>query len=247
LSIRLHPQTRTRRASLDNMGRLQEARADDPVGGAVSQTRQYNALSQLSSSSLPFRAGQTSYANTYDYVGSRPSLVTLAQGGTIQYSYDLNTATVTNTDGKRRKYGYQEDGKVSQVLEEDSAGGLTVATNYAYDKLSRLQTITQGSQTRTFTYDALGRLKTEKHPESSAAGSSYSYTYDANSNILTKTDARGITTTFVYDELNRVTSKSYSDGTPPVTYFYDSQPAGSPISIQNPVGRLTKRPQQRVG
>ena len=39
---------------------------------------------------------------------------------------------------------------------------------------------------------------------------SMKYTYDENSNLLTKTDSRGtngITTTYVYDVLNRVTSR----------------------------------------
>jgi YD repeat-containing protein len=93
-----------------------------------------------------------------------------------------------------------------------------------------------GVQTRSFTYDDIGRLKSETHPESGTA----TYSYDANSNLHIKTEARGISTTFTYDELNRVISKIYSDGTPSVSYFYDSQPAESPISIQNPIGRLTR-------
>ena len=79
-------------------------------------------------------------------------------------------------------------------------------------------TVTQGSQTRTFTYDSLSRLRTAANPESGTIA----YTYDDNSNLLTKVDARNITTTYVYDSINRVTSRSYSDGTPTVTYSYDT-------------------------
>lgn len=43
------------------------------------------------------------------------------------------------------------------------------------------------------------------------------YVYDDNGNLTSKTDARGVVTTYGYDSLNRVTSRSYSDGTPPVT------------------------------
>ncbi len=102
--------------------------------------------------------------------------------------------------------------------------------------MSRLITITQGVQTRSFRNDSIGRLKTERHPESGRT----TYSYDLNSNVATKIDARGSTTTFTYDQLNRVTLMTYSDGTPSVSYFYDSQPAGSPIAIKNPVGRLTE-------
>ncbi|MGH9655852.1 MAG: RHS repeat domain-containing protein [Bryobacteraceae bacterium] len=40
--------------------------------------------------------------------------------------------------------------------------------------------------------------------------------------MTSRTDARGVTTTYAYDALNRLTGKSYSDGTPTVTYAYDT-------------------------
>src|SRR6185503_19413157 len=68
------------------------------------------------------------------------------------------------------------------------------------------------------------------------------YAYDANSNLLTKLDARGITSTYVYDPLNRVTSRTYTDSTPAVAYKYDSQslPVGAPSGFNrgSSVGRL---------
>ena len=66
-------------------------------------------------------------------------------------------------------------------------------------------------------YDWLGRLTSETHPESATT----SYTYDANGNVATRTDARGVVVTSGYDALNRVTSRSYSDGTPSATFGYD--------------------------
>jgi RHS repeat-associated protein len=55
------------------------------------------------------------------------------------------------------------------------------------------------------------------------------YTYDANSNLQTRTDPRGVVTTCVYDSLNRVSSVSYDTtnapgaaATPNVSYSYDS-------------------------
>src|SRR6185503_17325823 len=71
------------------------------------------------------------------------------------------------------------------------------------------------------------------------------YTYDANSNLKTKQDARLITTTYNYDALNRVTSRTYtgdSQNTPAVSYVYDSQalPTGAPSGFNRgaSVGRL---------
>jgi RHS repeat-associated protein len=47
------------------------------------------------------------------------------------------------------------------------------------------------------------------------------YTYDAGGNLLTRTDARNVVTTYAYDNLNRNTVTTYSDATPEVKRFYD--------------------------
>jgi YD repeat-containing protein len=63
----------------------------------------------------------------------------------------------------------------------------------------------------------VGRLLQAMNPESG----NVSYSYDGLSNVLTRTDNRGIQTAFNYDALSRILSKSYSDGTPAVAYSYD--------------------------
>ena len=49
----------------------------------------------------------------------------------------------------------------------------------------------------------------------------WTYTYDAQGNLLTQTSATN-TTTLTYDGLNRVISKSFSDGSPAVSFTYDT-------------------------
>lgn len=127
-------------------------------------------------------------------------------------------------------------------------------TKYSYDGLGNLTCAVQkGMDTspfticsaapatwrpRSFSYDSLARLLTTYNPESGQT----SYQYDSNSNLISKTDARGVTINYnpassPIDALNRVTMKTYSDGTPSVTYHYDQNCCG--VTSLNPVGRLT--------
>jgi RHS repeat-associated protein len=74
------------------------------------------------------------------------------------------------------------------------------------------------SQTRTFSYNSLGRLMTTTNPESGVT----SYTYFDGGSLKTRTDARNAMVTLSYDGRKRVKSKVYSGvATPNVTYCYD--------------------------
>src|SRR5262249_4577682 len=77
------------------------------------------------------------------------------------------------------------------------------------------------------------QLLTASNPESGTI----TYAYDADGNVMTKTDARGIISTYSYDTLNRILGKSYSDGTLGAGYLYDQTGVWGPAET-NTVGRL---------
>ena len=117
---------------------------------------------------------------------------------------------------------------------------------YAYDTLDNPAGVTQGSQTRTYTHDLLSRLTSAITPESGTTN--FYYTTSGGglctgdpSAVCRRTDARGITTTYAYDALNRLTQKSYSDGTPTASFYYDQTGTGlwGNPTLANPKGRLT--------
>ncbi len=95
----------------------------------------------------------------------------------------------------------------------------------------------------------LGRLTSAATPEANNNARSFSYSNSGAlcagdpSAVCIRTDERGITTTYAYDALNRLTSKSYSDGTPTASFAYDETTAtlGSWTSptLAYPKGRLT--------
>jgi RHS repeat-associated protein len=221
------------RMDLNNMGRLKE----ETALGNIKQDQTYNIAGAVKDSSIPHISGQTAYRISYSTGGVYQQSVNFPDSQSITYYNGPDWVKMQRNDGPQRVYYYQEDGKVRQVMEQDPiTGELNVGTDYVYDALGRLTLISQGVQTRSFTYDSLGRLLTETLPETGTT----SYIYDENSNVISRTDSRGVTTTNTYDELDRITYRSYTDGTPAVSYFYDSQPGDSPITILNPVGRLTK-------
>ena len=144
-------------------------------------------------------------------------------------------------------------GQVTRVDEPDGANDLgditspTQATSYTYNTNGNLVKVTQGQQNRYFLYDSLGRLLRVRQPEQGTNSSlilsdpvtgnslwSTGSTYDANGNVLSTLDAKGVLITQTYDNLNRPLTSAYSDGTPPVTYEYDNQ------NIANSIGKMTK-------
>lgn len=75
-----------------------------------------------------------------------------------------------------------------------------------YDERDNLRIVTQSVQQRTFLYDGLGRLTSATTPEAGAVN----YTYNVYNLVSTRTDARGVVTTYTYDTLNRVKTISYN-------------------------------------
>jgi RHS repeat-associated protein len=154
--------------------------------------------------------------------------------GTVLSQVDANTSTVTDQAGKQRRSITNGIGQLIRVDEPDDSGNLgsigspVQPTSYSYDTLNNLVQVNQGVQVRTFGYDSLSRLRQANNPESGQIN----YNYDNNGNLINKTDARGVVTNYVYDNINRVTSRNYSDGTPTVSYVYDNLP--------NAKGRLTQ-------
>jgi YD repeat-containing protein len=144
-----------------------------------------------------------------------------------------------------------------QVTEPNSA-----KTYYNYDLLDDLTCVAQDGgngggpsstcqnsavwRQRSFAYDNLAHLLSAANPETGTT----SYAYDYNGNVSTKQDARPITVSYGYDTINRVWSKSYSDGATPISFYqYDTatngvgqlanawtQPTGSTINTSFAAG-----------
>src|ERR1700728_2040538 len=257
-------------AAFDGMGHTVETMlSSDPQGTDYTVTsydgsgRPYQTYNPTRCSTPTTNCGETTWGfttYTYDALG-RTKQVAEPDGSEVSTSYSGNCSLVTDEAENQRRSCSDALGRMTQVFEAPNTTGYNYATVYAYDALNDLLSVTQkgGSssnwRTRSFVYDSLSRLTSVMNPESGTIG----YTYDANGNLSTKTApspnqssaSQTATTTYGYDALNRLTSKSYVDtynlATPPVTYGYDganitcATPVGYhlPSEEANPIGRRT--------
>ena len=136
---------------------------------------------------------------TYDAVGNRTSEIK-DDGSIVTYTYNaanlLKTmiTTVGNEIQQSDTYTYYLDGNVESIKDKNNA-----------------ETI--------YTYDSLGRIKSEKIALDETNQCMISYTYDSAGNRATK-ESNGTTTTYTYDENNRLTTEATS--VQAKTYTYDA-------------------------
>ncbi|MGE3468303.1 MAG: RHS repeat domain-containing protein, partial [Pyrinomonadaceae bacterium] len=237
------------RETHDQLGRtiLSERNENGSSNYSIFVQTAYNTPARTVSATNPYRSGDTVYwsQTTSDTLGRMVSAQG-PDGSMVTTAYDANRTLVTDQAGKKRLSVVNAIGQLKEVWEITPTDQWTQAvsfpgqnfstgykTSYGYDPLSNLTSVTQGDQTRSFSYSSLSRLTSAYNPESGTIN----YQYDNNGNLRSKTDARGVLTTYVYDALNRLTSRSYSGGgitTPNVTYTYENP------AISNSKGRLTK-------
>ncbi|MBB5344471.1 RHS repeat domain-containing protein [Tunturibacter empetritectus] len=247
--------------SYDGLGRLSTTILTDP-GGNITVTRDYDPMGRLLHVSNPFRTiteltyGITTYG--YDPL-SRKILQTQPDNSTQSWLYNANSVIFTDESGNQWKRTNDGLGRLKQVLEPSATSPTpTLETDYSYDSLNNLVGVYQKGagnelpRVRSFTYDSLSRLICASNPESSsvpcptAATSSLpqgvvSYSYDADGNVITKTDARGLSVIYAYDALNRLLSKTPSPQNG-ATYLYnydEKTVAWNTFALTNTIGRLS--------
>ena len=215
--------------------------------GNIFVEKEFDAEGRVKRVSNPFRAGESKVwtTNVYDEA-SRVREVILQDGSTVKTDYGVSisgvvgiTKQITDQAGKKRKGISDALGRMVRVIEDPA--GQALNTDYVFDTLGNLRKTTQGEQNRYFMHDSLGRLLYAKQPEQDTRSSfvatdpitgntawSVKYEYDDNGNITRTTDAGGIYIDGIYDNLNRLKVRDYSDPeTPDVSFFYDGRGLGA--------------------
>ena len=181
---------------------------------------------------------------TYTYDGNGNQLTMTDSTGTTVRTYDELNRVTAKTVPNIGKSEYEYDiitGMEPGCWEENTTDPKGNVTTKEYDRVGRLKAVTADGKTTTYSYldngaresvaysggaredytyyaDGLLHTLTNKKADGSIIDT-YSYTYDAAHNQITKTDARG-TTSYTYDVLNRLETVTEPNGTK-TTYTYD--------------------------
>ncbi|EON92524.1 YD repeat-containing protein [Marinobacter lipolyticus SM19] len=226
----------------DSYGRI--LTSTDPNGNVTEFG--YDAQGNLSTLTTPLGETTTLSHDSYGRILS----VSDPLDNTSSYSYDSvgRLVSITHPDGNSVSLAYDAAGRLTSVTDElgqitsytyDPGYRLTSVTNpagetvaYGYDVMSKLTSVTDGEgRLTTYGYDSIGRLTAASHP---AGGT---FTYDAAGRLSTKTDHKGVTTAYSFDANGRLLGKTYSDGSPSVSYTYDA--VGRLTSVANGAETLT--------
>ncbi|MDK8193132.1 RHS repeat-associated core domain-containing protein [Paenibacillus sp. UMB7766-LJ446] len=201
------------------------------------QTNTYNSRGFMTSQSSPDETVN------YDYDTAGRRILMTDTTGTTSYSYDSSgdLSQITYPDGATLAFSYEERGLrtqqeftlrnyqlkveqnyltplplVSGLNVKDSGDTVLGAYTYSYRSNQSLTQIkTNDGLEQSYVYTGLNLTGLSQSQNGTPFGN-YAYSYDNNRSILSKTD-NGDTSTFTYDELDRLKSSSlYTE-----SYSYD--------------------------
>ncbi|MCP3998104.1 MAG: RHS repeat protein, partial [bacterium] len=206
-------------------------RETDELGNAT--TRSFDARDNLLSEIDPL--GHVT-AHTYDAADDL-AMSTDPLGNVTSYTYNGRGQVLTVTDPRGGTTTSTYDGRGNLTQTTNALGNVTA---YTYDTAGSLLTKTDAaSQVTGFEYDNLGH----RTREIDALGNATDFTYDATGNRLTKARSRTLNdgstetllTSWVYNQLDQVTTTVNADGTNTSTAY---NILGKVVSYTDQLGRV---------
>ena len=245
---------------MDGAGRVRASASDHPgsSGGYQGQYVIYDNMGRVTNQSNPTEmndgwvpAGDDSSwretVQAYDWQG-RPTQTTNTDGTTQVASYGGcgcaggEVTTVQDEHGRQRRFSKDALARLATVEELNWNGSVYATTSYTYNGRDQISQSNQAGQIRSFSYDGHGRLHTRTTPEQGTT----TYSYNPDDTIQRVTDARGVTTTFGYNNRHQTTSLTYdvtgdptgqTTATANVSFAYDA--AGNRTSMSDGLGLVS--------
>jgi RHS repeat-associated protein len=193
--------------------------------GLPYQQTSYNSATVFSTGNI-VNQDQDAYNGLGQLVGEYQSVsgAFVTSGGSItpevQYGYSSlstgsNLASMTYPNGRALDYGYNTGldsaiGRISYLADAAGSGDSTHLVDYSYQGLGTFVGESMGNGVaETTTLDNFGRIASMAYVNSaSTVLDSFSYGYDADGNVLSKTNGvnAAFSELYTYDNLNRLTS-----------------------------------------
>jgi RHS repeat-associated protein len=232
---------KSRKSCSDGLGRLTSV-SEDPAGQNIQTTYSYDALDNLTS---VVQNGSRNRTFAYDSL-ARLTSATNPESGTITYTYDPNSNLLTRKDARNITTTYTYDALNRNTLKSYSDG--TPSASLVYDSVSltgvaapqnpvgRLVYASTSTTGTVLSYDPLGRVLTKIQCTPLNCGSGWlgmNYTYDANGDMITYTNAGwGYTFTQGFDANGRFynLSTNWVDATHPSGLAYADWRTTSPYA-----------------
>ena len=162
-------------------------------------------------SMLDAEAGETVYH--YDSMNRLDYLDDPDEGRTT-YGYDVGSrlTDMTYPNGTWTHYTYDAANRITGMVTKNSGGVIIQSIAYgSYDKVGNRLSMTDGTDTTTYVYDALYRLTNVTYPDESTEA----YEYDKVGNRLRKRVNGAVTEQYGYNEANQlITRQTSGSGTP---------------------------------
>jgi RHS repeat-associated protein len=209
------PNNLTTASTFDYLDRL--VKVTDPLNHTTEFS--YNLIGELTSQS---DAKHHSTSHVYDALGRKIS-TTDRLSHTTNFAWNALglQASLTDAQNQTTSYVYDDYARLFQTIWPDHAAGSVPGdagygiTQVEYDPLNRVfRTTDQLGDTVTHNYDLAGRLlsrdyRTRANSPSGTISDSDSFTYDANSNMLSAASGRYTNTVaFTYDDAGRKSSEA---------------------------------------
>ncbi|MHB0867465.1 MAG: DUF6531 domain-containing protein [Thermoleophilia bacterium] len=192
------------------------------------------------------------YSFTYDNNQNQLTAVENATNKTVSFAYNPRGLLSQSTDAYGASESFAYDGAGNLTQRNDSVAGHSFTTTFDHTPRNQVKSVTRGTDTSTFSFDAAGNLTGKTYPNGVTTSfaydadnrlssqqavkdaqtlQSYSQSFDAAGNITQLTENGTLTTNYGYDQLRRLTSENIG-GYGNVSYTYDH--TGNRLTTDNP-------------
>jgi YD repeat-containing protein len=202
-------------------GLVREDTSAGVVNPKITTFFRYDAVGRLQYEYYPVFSGTAPLAKTYTYdaLNRVKAIANNSDGSSIGYAYQAdNKIVVTDEAGNPTTYSYRafDNPDEKQLMNIAAPQGQT--TTIDRNILGMINFVQQGGVTHTYGYDTRMLLTSETRPEFGTIN----YDRDNRGNMTARKvgSAPQAITTFVYDDLGRLTSIDYPGATPDVSRIW---------------------------